>query len=180
MTILPLGYANNRHATHLPQSPVFSERPHLWAFAGALDRAGRKAALNSLHEATPYAEHTTPEWNDPNQLQGPQYIELLRKAKFVPCFRGSYALESYRLYEALEHGAIPIYVPTESHNTNDEYKELFGQHPFLGFPSWSVAASLLPKLALQTEAMEKHRQTLQQWWATKKSDIKKCINNTAN
>ena len=180
VTLLPLGYANGRHATHLPPSPSFSERSHLWAFAGALDRAGRQEALNTLHQATPYAEHTTPQWGDKNQLQGPQYIELLRKAKFVPCFRGSHALESYRLYEALEHGAIPIYVPSESHNTNDEYTELFGQHPFLGFPSWSMAASLLPKLALQTEAMEKHRQTLQQWWATKKADVKKCINNNAN
>jgi hypothetical protein len=177
VTMIPLGYANNRHATHLPPSPMFSERPHLWAFAGALDRAGREAALIALRQATPYAEHTTPKWNDHNQLQGPQYIELLRKAKFVPCFRGSHALESYRLYEALEHGAIPIYVPSESHNTNDEYKELFGEHPFLGFPSWSMAASLLPKLALQTEAMEKHRQTLQQWWVTKKADIKKRIND---
>ena len=176
VTVFPLGYANNRHATHLPPSPIFSERPHLWAFAGALDRAGREAALNDLRQATPYVEHATQEFNDPNQLQAPQYIELLRKAKFVPCFRGSHALESYRLYEALEHGAIPIYVPTESHDTNDEYAELFGQHPFLGFPSWSIAASLLPKLALQTEAMEKHRQTLQQWWANKKAEL----NNNAN
>jgi len=181
ITLLPLGYGNNRHATHLPSSPTFSERKHLWAFAGSLDRQGRKEALETLHQATPYVEHTIPQWNDPNQLHGPQYNELLRNAKFVPCFRGSYALESYRLYEALEHGAIPIYIPSESHDTDDEYTELFGQHPFLGFPSWSMAAALLPKLAHQTDAMEKHRQTLQQWWTNKKEDIKRIINeNKAN
>ena len=180
--VIPLGYANARHGTHLPASPTFEERPNLWGFAGSMDRPGRNEALLALRKASPYAEHILPQWGSPNQLQGPEYIDMFRKAKFVPCFRGSYALESYRFYEALEHGAIPVYVPAESHDTTDEFKELFGSHPFLGFPSWDMAATLLPKLANQTEAMEKHRQTLQTWWTNKKIETQKLIlgNSTAS
>ena len=182
VTVVPLGYANGRHAMHLPGPPMFADRPHLWAFAGSMDRQGRAEAITALHKATPYAEHILPTWASPNQLEGPEYIDMMRKAKFVPCFRGSYALESYRLYEALEHGAIPIYVPSESHNTADELKELFGNHPFLGFPSWDMASSLLPRLASQPEAMEKHRATLASWWANKKAETQKSIleSNTAS
>jgi hypothetical protein len=96
---------------------------------------------------------------------------MLRDAKFVPCFRGFRALESYRIYEALEHGAIPIYVPGESYGSADELRELYGVHPFLGFPSWVKAAEMLPLLAKQPAVMEKHRQTLAAWWAAKKADV---------
>jgi hypothetical protein len=106
-------------------------------------------------------------------LDGQAYRDQLRHAKFVPCFRGSKALESYRLYEALEHGAIPFYVPSESSETKDEFTELYGKHPLLGFPSWAAAAEMLPKLAQNAAVMEKHRATLQTWWKEKKGVMRK-------
>lgn len=168
---IPLGYANGRHAQHLPPSPVFEQRPHLWAFAGSMDRAGRADALAKLRNTGSYIEMLKDNWSSPHKADGPAYNEMMQNAKFVPCFRGSAALESFRLYEAIEHGAIPIYVPSESHNCADEYKELFGANPLLGFPSWEKAAEMLPLLAKQPAVMEKHRAQLKQWWADKKAEL---------
>jgi hypothetical protein len=175
VVLLPLGFANDRGAQYLPASPSFAERPYLWAFAGSLDRVGRAEALAALRSATPFQEASKPSWASPAALDGAQYKDQLRQAKFIPCFRGSRALESYRLYEALEHGAIPIYVPSESSGSKDELTELFGKHPFLGFPSWTAAAEMLPKLAQNAVVMEKHRATLQAWWKEKKEEMRRSV-----
>jgi GR25 family glycosyltransferase involved in LPS biosynthesis len=170
--VLPLGFTNG-HANSNP-NPSFNNRPHLWSFAGSLDRPGRSDALQKLRNATPFKEYSKENWSSPNQIQGPDYTRLLETTKFVPCFKGFQALESFRFYEALESGAIPVYVPSSS---KDEYKELFGKHPFLAFPSWEKVAEVLPKLATQGEVMEKHRLTIQEWWANKKASTKTTLAN---
>jgi GR25 family glycosyltransferase involved in LPS biosynthesis len=172
-TVVPLGYARARHAQHYPVAPTFAERPHLWSFAGSLDRPGRSEALACLRPVTPHQELTKEGWSDGKMLEAQGYNDLLRSTKFVPCFRGYASLESYRLYEALEQGAIPVYVPAESRGCKDEWRETLGSHPFLGFPSWARAAELLPLLASQPEAMEKHRQECQTWWTAKKAELRR-------
>jgi hypothetical protein len=119
-------------------------------------------------------------WGEREPKNGPEYNAMLREAKFVPCFRGSKALESYRVYEALEHGAIPFYVPSDSPNlsvTQDGYTEVLGKHPILAFPSWEKAAELLPLLAQNPAQMEEHRTALKTWWANKKVDLQKQVND---
>jgi hypothetical protein len=174
VTVLPLGFANGRNhgGTEVPE---FSNRSNVWSFAGSKDRVGREQSLMTLRSVTPHTEYAKPGWSSPHIVQGPDYVRLLLATKFVPCFRGSKALESYRFYEALEAGAIPIYVPSESAGCKDEFSELFGKHPFLGFPSWTHAAEMLPKLVGQTEIMEKHQQTLQGWWVAKKAEIRAAV-----
>jgi GR25 family glycosyltransferase involved in LPS biosynthesis len=171
--VLPLGYANG-HACH-SDTPTYTERKYLWGFAGSLDRQGRNEALTILRSIGPYQERSKGQWSDPNQVEGNAYVDVLKGCKFVPCFRGSKALESFRIYEALEAGAIPVYVPSESSLCADEFKEIFGSHPFLGFPSWENVAEILPKLVTQTELMETQRKSLMQWWKAKKEEIRKRI-----
>ena len=180
--ILPLGFAKGRKCSKkYKDTPKYCDRHSLWGFAGSLDREGRKKALSLLHTIGPYEDHSKPDWSSPPLLEGDAYMNMLQNTKFIPCFRGSKALESFRFYEALEAGAIPIYVPGESLSSKDELAELFGKHPFLGFPSWEKAIEILPKLATQNELMEKQRAILNVWWTTKQAEIKKrlaeiCLN----
>jgi len=171
-TVVPLGYARSRHGRNYPTSPSFTERPHIWSFAGSLDREGRASALAVLRSVSPHREETKATWDTAAALDARAYNDLLRTTKFVPCFRGARSLESYRMYEALEQGAIPIYVPGESSGCEDEWRELLGSHPFLGFPSWAKAAELLPMLARETDAMERHRAVCAEWWAKKKATVR--------
>jgi hypothetical protein len=168
--VIPLGYASGRSGKHLPAPPSFMERKNLFTFSGSLDRPGRAEALTALKVLTPHTVYTREAWGRAVPQTGPEYNATLRDAKFVPCFKGSCALESFRIYEALEHGAIPVYVPAESTpGTADELKEQFGPHPLLGFPSWDVAVKTLPLLAQKTDVMEKHRAQLMGWWAEQKA-----------
>jgi hypothetical protein len=131
----------------------------------------------ALRKTGNYCEKTKETWSSPQALDAKDYNEMMRNTKFIPCFRGSAALESYRFYEALENGAIPIYVANESHNTSDEYRELLGAHPFLAFPSWDNVAETLTILADKHEVMESHRQKLQAWWTQKKTFLKQKLSN---
>jgi len=177
--VLPLGYANDRCATQ-PSTPSFNDRKQVWSFAGSLDRPGRREGLAALRVLEPHEEKTKNIWSPSEGLSAKEYNEILRDTKFVPCFRGSCALESFRFYEALEHGAIPLYVSGESaHGSKDEYYGLFGgMHPFLALPSWDVATKMLPSLLAKPEVMEKHRAQIQEWWQAKKKSLKAQIQQT--
>lgn len=170
--LIPLGYASGRSGQYLGNTPTFSSRKNIFAFSGSMDRIGRREALKTLERLTPHEIVLREKWSDAAPQNGPEYNNSLRNAKFVPCLRGSKALESFRIYEALEHGAIPIYVPSESTDgTSDELKEQFGASPLLGFPSWEAAAELLSNLSQKEEIMEKHRQACMKWWEEKKAEV---------
>jgi hypothetical protein len=83
-------------------------------------------------------------------------------------------LESFRLYEALEAGCIPLYVPSEGTH-GDEYTQVLGKSPMLALPSWSQAPTLLTQLSKNPAVMEQHRQNLQTWWAAKKRALQAVI-----
>lgn len=181
VTVLPLGYAKGRGNRSGAPDVFYKNRSTTWTFVGSADRPGRMTALNSLHSLVPYTEKLKPRWDDPMIAEGDQYVRMLKETKFVPCMKGSAALETFRLYEALESGAIPFYIPSESHGCQDEYTEVLGTgHPLLALPSWSEAPKHLERLIPNVEVMESYRQKMLSWWSQKKTELRTrleyCIN----
>jgi GR25 family glycosyltransferase involved in LPS biosynthesis len=168
--IIPLGYANGRGPS-AQTTPSFENRPYLWSFAGSMDRPGRSQAIHTLERTGNFKLADRPMWGDTPKLDANGYNQLNQQTKFVPCFNGFSSLESYRLYEALEQGAIPIYVP----EGKDTYTEVLGKHPILSFPSWERAAELLPTLAQNSAVMDDHLRILATWWQGKKTDFKNLL-----
>ena len=164
---IPLGYS----AKSISSSSPFAERSLMWSFAGSLDRPGRTDALRVLEVLTPFEKQTKATFGDPSPLVGAAYTDQLLKTKFVPAFTGFWSLESFRLYEALEAGAIPLYVPSEG-KLGDEYTEVLGKSPILALPSWAQAPQLLQQLSNNAAVMEQHRQDLQTWWIQKKQSLR--------
>ena len=176
VSVVPLGFAKGRSGLGLSAPPAFKDREYVWSFAGSLDRMGRVETLNVLTQSGPHFLRTNQKWGDPVSVPAPEYCEMLRKTKFVPCLRGFHALESFRIYEALEHGAIPVYVPTESDGCSDEMRQMYGaDHPFIAIPSWEEATKVLPTLAANVDIMELHRQKVAAWWVAKKDELRKNI-----
>jgi len=62
-----------------------------------------------------------------------KYVALLDESKFVPCLDGFFNTESYRFYEALEHGALPIICL----DNNRSYENILCGLPLLSVGSWS-------------------------------------------
>jgi hypothetical protein len=168
--ILPLGY-NTKVKTEYKSKP-FDKKEFHWSFAGAIDRAGRKENLKYLANLKPNFVRTKETFSSKSSIEGDDYIEMLNNSKFVPCFKGFSSLESFRLYETLEAGSIPVYVPSESRSGIDnEYSKVLGKNPLLAIPNWASASMILEKVCGSPDIMEKHRQDLIAWWKQKKCDI---------
>jgi len=160
VTHLPLGYLNGKGRGD-SQLLVSNKRNHLWSFAGAMDRKNRRNIIENLRVKYPtQAVHLTPTWNSPTNLNASEYVNMLRDSKYVPCLNGFWNTESYRLYEAIENGAIPIICV----DLNKSYQNILGcTPPFIMLEKWSDDCMHGDDTTKQREIVE--------WWQLYKNGL---------
>jgi alpha(1,3/1,4) fucosyltransferase len=146
---IPLGY----HWT--PVTQPTAARTTIWSFAGT-DWNGRGTALAALPPAKSHLSlfYT---WEDQAALNKEAYLKQLSESIFAPCPAGNNP-ETFRLYEALECGAIPLVV---------------GPNPCPGIPllplkTWEEAAACMKYLLAHQDRLEAYRDTLLKAWASLK------------
>lgn len=101
---LPLGYASGIGG--VAPRPI-ADRRHLWCFAGELkQRRGRM--IEAARKLGPGAEHLTHCWADEASLSRADYAAMLADTVFALCPSGNSTSDTFRFYEALELGAIPV------------------------------------------------------------------------
>ena len=152
---VPLGYPNGGAGPAVPRPA--GERTHRWSFAGEI-KASRAAMVAAL-AGVPGAVHDT---RTGAPLARGDYRALLADSVFLPCPMGNVVLETWRLYEALEQGCIPI---VEARPTIDYWRRLFGDHPIPTVRDWHEAPALIARLAPEATALQAR---VHGWWATHK------------
>jgi GR25 family glycosyltransferase involved in LPS biosynthesis len=158
VVVLPLGPATAR-----PVGPVssFSERTHVWGFHGT-NWFDRETLLKPLLAFTPHEVHWTPDFKHTTMTGPKEYQEMLLKSQFVPIPRGNHA-ETFRLYEALDYGAIPLYVRTQG---DDVYWSWLRSHlTLLELTSWNQVPKVLELFQKFPEKGEQYRAGLLDQWA---------------
>jgi hypothetical protein len=148
------------------------ERPHLWSFAGDPNKSSRQAMLDALSPLGPHAVHLTSAFFDPNALGPDAYRRLLEDSVFAPCPCGFINLDSFRIYESLECGCIPI---VERRSGYDYFTNLFGPHPMITVTDWQEARGIVTALAANPTAAEQRRIECASWWARVKADHRRDI-----
>lgn len=103
---LPLGYKSGFCEQLINRS--IQEREYTWFFAGFLRGVSRHTMMEYAQDIPGGKSHITYKWNDENGLSTKDYAALLNNTKFALCPMGEYSVDSFRVYEALEAGAIPI------------------------------------------------------------------------
>jgi GR25 family glycosyltransferase involved in LPS biosynthesis len=103
---IPLGYHYSYRHTVTP----FADRTLLWSFHGT-DWCDRKVQLERLANCVPYNCLLLPSWNHASMTKEKDYMNLLGKTKFCPVLRGN-NMETFRFYEALEAGCVPVFMET--------------------------------------------------------------------
>jgi len=109
-----------------------------------------------------------------------EYYRLMARAKVIPCPSGSVAPDSFRLYEALEAGAVPLadnhYAWEESAHSYWSY--LFGEvPPFPTVDEWRA----FPKLLLKTlDEWPGNANRIGSWWQQYKRRFVYQIENDIN
>lgn len=172
--VIPLGYhlqfRGNRDVPHL-STPELPFRELSWCFAGT-DWKERSKEMEPLMNVSPCYVKWFDSWNDPKQLGEEEYISLLLNSKFVPCPAGQ-NVETYRLYEALDCGCIPMFIHSPEVET---WIEIFNNEiPFIKLESWAQAAALMQQLLNDKQQMEHYRKTLLMTWAKYKMGLKERV-----
>ncbi len=168
---IPIGYRNG-FANSSSAPPV--ARKHVWSFAGDVKKSTRGAMLEAMRRFAPGFEHltrgfTTNGYYLGDALPSEDYRRLMDESIFVPCPTGWVNLDSFRVWEALEAGCVPI---VERRGSFDYFKCLLGEHPLPTLSDWSECDALLGH---NPEEWERLRQTCQTWWASYKPRVRQLV-----
>lgn len=168
ISIFPLGPIHFSTET-LQKHKTFEERKYVWSFAGQ-DIMGRKYEVGFLENAVPNYLKFYDGFFSSDRLNSDEYTKLLGESKFIPILCGCNP-ETFRFYEALEFGAIPLYV----RQADDEEFWKFLKHIFpdiIEIPSWNIAKGMLCNLESykSLEEWEKYRFGFVMRWKELKAD----------
>jgi GR25 family glycosyltransferase involved in LPS biosynthesis/cephalosporin hydroxylase len=172
--VIPLGFhwavPKCNPAVNTPRPPF---REFTWSFVGTA-WASRKEKLKVL-EGIPDCKSKVvfmEEWNSPKMLGREESLGILLNSWFVACPAGNNA-ETYRFYEALEAGAVPVIV---KEGDCEQFLQLVGRYlPLMACDNWEHAAQLIFTLMKNVELYEQYRNSLLAAWEQCKIHVKQSI-----
>ena len=167
VSCLPIGY---KSGTSFKRQA--SERRYKWAFIGTPHKSSRHDMLFHLSDIKPSYCYKTKKFNEKN-IGVDEMSEILSSTKFIPCSNGFVHPETYRLYEALECGCIPIV-----ENAYKYYDRLFPNNPFLKVNKWIEAKFLISEWG-STQIQQKQEEC-KKWWNQYKYQLQEFIRNKIN
>ena len=156
-------------------------RAHVWAWVGNLRKSSRKDAVDRLTEANLGASavhHADGFVAATNPLEASDVRRFLSDAAFQPCPEGNWNVDTFRLSETLDVGALPIVRATGRNQLGVRYWDaLFGPlHPLLvttGFDASGAPAMLRELLAPAREhRLEAYHQAVADWWLNYKWSVR--------
>ena len=172
---LPLGYLNRKGRRPNASVPLASSRKHVWSFAGAIDRPERGPVLEAMRVDIPnHLIHITPTWKSALNLDAETYNGMMLQSQFVPCMTGVWNVESYRFYEAIENGAIPLITTDKL----DSYKNMLAgsvNPPLVATETWKAAAQVMNTLSSQPVILDKLQTDMWLWWSGYKDYLRTVI-----
>lgn len=164
---LPLGPGAVGEVTPEPlpaASKPPSERRYTWSISG--HPMGRpQAMLEAFRSIEGGYEDVSEGADDAVDRRAGGSMGILADSMFAPCGVGQAHIESHRIYDALEAGAIPVIVRRRRF---DYFTLLFGHHPLPTLRSWDQAPSLVMNLLSDRPALAALQQQVVAWWTATK------------
>ena len=149
-----------------------NDRKYKWTFTGTPHKSSRHDLLFQLSDIKPSFSHKTKKFNE-KIIDVSEMSKILTSTEFMPCPNGFVHPETYRLYEALECGCIPIV-----ENAYKYYDRLFPNNPFLKIDKWIEAKPIIKEWK-QDQIVQK-REECKTWWSQYKKKLQKFIMHNIN
>jgi GR25 family glycosyltransferase involved in LPS biosynthesis len=166
--ILPLGYhytLSNGSDNPSEKTPRLPFRNLRWSFLGT-NWNNRDEHLRPFQRIEPHQKLLVDTWESKDKIERQQYLSVLLDTYFVPCLPGNNN-ETFRVYEALECGCIPLYVKQSERDLHAEY--LMNEIGIMPSSSWDEAVKLMEHLLSNLPLLENYRtMILNRWIALKK------------
>jgi GR25 family glycosyltransferase involved in LPS biosynthesis len=169
---IPLGYhwtlaeGSKVPLTHTPRLPF---RENVWSFHGT-DWRGRKDLLTPLKEVEPHVAEFYEGWNSATALKKDTYISMLLNTVFVPCPDGVNP-ETFRFYEALECGCVPLLVRTDANAAWVDW--VAAKCKIIPMKSWADARDFVGFLMNNKEKLEGYRNAVLSAWAEWRDEVRR-------
>jgi GR25 family glycosyltransferase involved in LPS biosynthesis len=161
--VIPLG--PNRQ--NLLESDTYTNRKIIWSFFGT-NWYDRQTKLGPWLKLIPNKHEFYDSWMAKEQLTATEYSEICRQTIFIPCPAGQ-NVETFRFWEALEHGAMPIYV--RQPNDDPYFNFISSKLPIISLNNWDIALSFIQSLLDNPPTLINYRKTMLSKWASWKEEI---------
>jgi len=148
------------------------KREYKWAFTGTPHKSSRHDLLFQLSDIKPFFCHKTKRFNE-KIISVEEMSEILSSTEFIPCPNGFFHPETYRLYEALQCGCIPIV-----ENAYKYYDRLFPNNPFIKVEKWADAKPMTN--GWEQDQINKKKEECIEWWSNYKIELQKSVKNIIN
>ena len=173
--IIPLGYHWTLRGGGCPypleRTPRLPFRSMRWSFFGT-NWKGRKEKFEPIMGFGPNRCKFLDTWNSKDTVGYDEYIGTLLDTVFVPCPGGN-NVETYRFYEALECGCVPILV----RESGDELfiKMITDNLPIVPVKNWDEGNILMQQLYNDKNLLEGYRMNVLNGWRLWKDRLKGAV-----
>lgn len=155
---LPIGYP--------PQAEMISVRPKTipWYFAGQVNHESRRKLVEVL-EGMPTGKLVTSA-GFAQGLGHKEYYKFMSASRIAICPRGNVSPDSFRLWESLEAGCVPIV------EGSDWWQQFFPEHPFSVVDDWEHLPGVIDRDLRNFP--ERQKQCLD-WWEQYKLNVREIL-----
>lgn len=152
-------------------------RKYNWFFAGQVTHNRRLQCVNSLTFIRGGKLIKTRGFGQ--GLSHAEYLAYMTNSKVVPCPGGALAPDTFRVYEALESGCIPI---VDKHSgasfyNGDYWSKVFGFIPFVSLNDWRDLPEVMQQELSNFDLRQKE---ILSWWHNYKLKVKENFINQLN
>lgn len=141
------------------------EKKWLWSFVGQVQNPFRQKCVEVLKGLPDGFLHIVPQFGGgEGGIEYQQYLDIMCQSKYVICPAGSMCVDSFRVYEAMECGAIPITdkrAPRDNESFN-YWNEVSLGHTVAYVNDWGILPSYMKNLGDQVDAQV--IKNVNYWW----------------
>lgn len=143
-----------------------------WCFAGNIHNTARLDFVIPFFKSTPYFYHATMEgFCSSSALPHNEYDRAMLESKFALCPPGQGNIDTFRLYEALELGCIPVSYSMSEHQPYDYWKLLFRcEHiPFVTAATPEKAYDIMSDILSNIDEYQRVKKEVREFWRMAKA-----------
>ena len=164
ISCIPIGYKSlppNNKKTN-------AEKKYIWNFMGTTHGSSRYDLLNKHKELIPNFTNLTEDFAGKKSITTNEYYDVINNSIFTLIPHGYFHPETYRLYESLECGSIPIV-----ENPHQFFENFLPHNPFPKINDWQESLELIKDLNNKKDELNKLSIKINSWWVAHKDTLKK-------